>query len=104
MTTNGHTNAKPTLTRLAARRIHEIATAQISEEVYRKASYCLIDYLGAVHSGLLLPWKDALLKYAKLNSGRPEAYAWGVNGEVSAETAAFMNATLAHRYGPVTMW
>jgi 2-methylcitrate dehydratase PrpD len=97
MTTNGHSTAKPTLTRLAARRINEIATGQIPDEVYRKASYCLIDYLGAVHSGLLLPWKDALLKYAKLNAGKSEAYAWGVNGEVSAETAAFVNATLAHR-------
>jgi 2-methylcitrate dehydratase PrpD len=97
MATNGDSKRPPTLTRLAARRLHQIATEDLSQEVYDKATYCLIDYLGAVNSGLLLPWAPALKKYAELNAGRPEAFAWGSRQQVSAESAAFINATLAHR-------
>ncbi|EXJ57322.1 hypothetical protein A1O7_07669 [Cladophialophora yegresii CBS 114405] len=96
MASNGDLKHPPTLTRLAARRLHQIATEELQPELYDKAIYCIIDWLGAVHSGLSLPWKDALMKYAKLNRGTPEAFAWGVNQEISTETAAFVNATLAH--------
>ena len=97
MATNG-SKTPPSLTLLAARRLHQIANDDLSPEVYDKAVHCIIDYLGAVHTGLLLPWKDALLKYASLNLGSPQAYAWGIDKEVSTETAAFVNAVLAHRW------
>ena len=96
MASNGDLNC-PSLTRLAARRLRQIATEDLPPELYDKAVFCITDWLGAVHSGLLLPWKDALVKYGKLNHGAPEAYAWGVDREISTETAAFVNATLAHR-------
>jgi 2-methylcitrate dehydratase PrpD len=91
---NGH---RATLTRRTARRLHHIATAELSSELYDKAIFCIVDFLGAVHTGLLLPWKDSLVKYARLNAGKPEAYVWGIDDKVSVETAAFVNATLAHR-------
>ncbi|KIW86778.1 uncharacterized protein Z519_12564 [Cladophialophora bantiana CBS 173.52] len=96
MATNGDSKHPASLTRLAARRIRQIATEELSQQLYDKATFCIIDWLGAVHTGLLLPWKDALVKYAKLNRGIAEAYAWGIDGDVSTETAAFVNATLAH--------
>ncbi|KAJ9610250.1 hypothetical protein H2200_005027 [Cladophialophora chaetospira] len=96
MATNGESKHSPSLTRLTARRLHQIATEELSQELYDKAIFCIIDWFGAVHTGLLLPWKDALVKYAKLNRGTQEAYAWGIQQQVSAETAAFVNATLAH--------
>ncbi|OAL39978.1 hypothetical protein AYO20_00891 [Fonsecaea nubica] len=96
MATNGEAKHPASLTRLAVRRIRRIATEELSQELYDKATFCIIDWFGAVHTGLLLPWKDALLKYAKLNRGSAEAYAWGIGGDVSTETAAFVNATLAH--------
>jgi 2-methylcitrate dehydratase PrpD len=97
MASNGDLKHPPSLTRLATRRLRQIATEELRPELYDKAVYCIIDWLGAVQSGLTLPWKDALIKYAKLNHGTPEAFAWGVNQGVSTETAAFVNATLAHR-------
>lgn len=97
MATNSDSKAQPSLTRLVARRLHQIAATELSPEVYDKATHCVVDWFGAVHTGLLLPWKGALLRYAKLNRGTAEAYAWGLGQDVSAETAAFVNATLAHR-------
>ena len=91
------TTSTPTLTTLTARRLHQIATSDLPTALYEKASLCIIDFLGAVHTGLQLPWKDALVKYVQLQGRKPEAYAWGVGRDVAVQGAAFGNAVLAHR-------
>lgn len=90
----------PTLTQLAAQRLEEIRTTTLPREVTDKAKLCLIDYLGALISGLSAPWSQALLQYARLSSpGCAQAFVPGLEGEglVSAEVAAFTNASIAHR-------
>lgn len=85
-----------TLTCLAARHLHTIATAELPNEVKRKAGLCLLDYIGAAISGLSVPWAPALLRYAESRRGAPEAHLWGSRVPVSVETAAFTNAALGH--------
>lgn len=85
------------LTRLAVRRIQSVVEGQVSQTIRKKAVACLIDYLGAAHSGLSTPWGEALSKYATAQPGPPEAQVWGTNAKASAETAAFVNAALGHR-------
>ncbi|KAL6249904.1 hypothetical protein RBB50_003760 [Rhinocladiella similis] len=84
------------LTRLAVRRIQSVVEGQVSQTIRKKAVACLIDYLGAAHSGLSTPWGEALSKYATAQPGPPEAQVWGTNAKASAETAAFVNAALGH--------
>ena len=87
---------KPTLTRLAAQRLRELANAEIPLEVRRLVGLCLLDHIGACISGLSAPWASALLHYAQSRSGAPEAHLWGSPLLVSAEVAAFTNSALGH--------
>ena len=89
---------KETLTRLAARRLRQIADNGLSPQLRQKAQLAILDYLGAVASGLQAPWAPSVVKYAQSRRGARESHAWGLQEEVSAETAAFVNATLAHRW------
>ncbi|KAJ9498551.1 hypothetical protein H2202_005736 [Exophiala xenobiotica] len=84
------------LTRLAARRLQSIVSGQLSPEVREKVVVCLVDYHGAVQTGLSSPWSAILIKYASTRPGPAEAHAWGTKSKVSAEAAAFVNAALAH--------
>jgi hypothetical protein len=92
------THAKgQSLTRLAARRLEQISSGQLSAEVKEKASLCLLDFLGACQSGLGGDLGEPLLKYAALNAGKPEAFAFGTDKLICAETAAFVHAVLVNR-------
>ena len=91
-----------TLTDLAAERLISIRDHDLSEEVQKKAVLCILDYLGALCSGLSAPWASALLCYAK-NQPSPAvrdeggaAHVIGMKKPVSAEVAAFTNAAIAH--------
>ena len=86
----------PTLTRLAAQRLHELAGSEYSPEVRRKVGLCLLDYIGAYISGLSAPWAPVLLSYAQSRQGAPEAHLWGSPVLVAAEVAAFVNGALGH--------
>ena len=93
---NGSTTE--TLTQLAARRLEEIRHHDLPKNVQEKAITCLLDYLGALVSGLSTPWSSALLKYAKGTCATAgEARVMGLDTLVSAEMAAFTNAAIAHR-------
>lgn len=92
----------PTLTRLAAQRVEEIRSGTLTDEVREKAKLCLLDYLGALVSGLTsAPWAPALLSCAQKSvtgsEGAGQAHIMGLEAAVSAETAAFYNASIAHR-------
>lgn len=84
------------LTRLCARHLHTIATTPISSRLSTKVSLAVTDYIGAVASGLQAPWAPSVIGYAKARRGNPEAHAWGLNADTTAEVAAFVNATLGH--------
>lgn len=86
------------LTYVAALRLQRIRDHDLSPTVQKKAILCLIDYLGALISGLSSDWSGSLLQWAKISSpsGGP-AHVMGLAGPVSAETAAFANASIAHR-------
>ena len=87
-----------TLTQLAAGRLKEIRQGSLTREVNEKAVLCLIDFLGALISGLQAPWSPGLLQYARISSsGVAHAHVVGLEAPVSAEVAAFTNATIAHR-------
>ena len=87
---------KETLSRLAAQRLRKIATTDITPQLREKVSLAILDYLGAVASGLQSPWAPQMFKYAQARPGTSEAHAWGSKVNTSADTAAFVNATLAH--------
>ena len=84
------------LARLAARRLHKIASSDLTRSLREKVSLAILDYLGAIGSGLQAPWAPQVCRYAQSRPGAPEAHAWGIRDNISAETAAFLNATLAH--------
>ncbi|KAJ9499962.1 hypothetical protein LTR99_008591 [Exophiala xenobiotica] len=84
------------LTRIAAGRLKEISAGNFSTEVRQKATLTLLDFLGAAQSGLLLPLSHSVLKYAARHPDQPEAYVFGIEKAMSAETAAFTNTVLAH--------
>lgn len=86
------------LTYVAAIRLQRIRDQKLSPAVQDKAILCLIDYLGALISGLSSDWSGSLLQWAKRSSpsGGP-AHVMGLDVPVSAETAAFANASIAHR-------
>lgn len=85
-----------TATRLAARRLHEIAVADLPAEVWDAATTCLLDFLAACIGGLSTPWAAAVLQYVSSRTGAAEAHQWGSPVAVPAEIAAFGNATLGH--------
>lgn len=81
------------LIRLAAKRLQKIT---INPELREKTILTILDYLGAISSGLKAPWAENVIKYGRTQQGRPEAHAWGLQEKASAKTAAFVNAFLAH--------
>ncbi|KIW33121.1 uncharacterized protein PV07_04612 [Cladophialophora immunda] len=87
---------KQTLTRLAARRLKQISSGELSTEVREKVSLCLLDFLGACQAGLGGELGVPLLKYAELHAGKPEAFVFGSDKAMSAETAAFIHAALSN--------
>lgn len=91
-----HQSENQSLARIAARRLKQISAGEFSAEVRAKASLCLIDFMGAAQSGLSNPLSHPLLKYAELHTGKPEAYVFGSDHAMCAETAAFTNAVHAH--------
>ena len=84
------------LTRLTARRLHAIATIDIPQQVRDKVSLALLDYFGAIGSGLEAPWASSVISFGQSRKGAAQAHSWGLNEDITAETAAFVNATLAH--------
>jgi hypothetical protein len=98
-TQNGDVKPTPPLLHLAVDRLEVIRKDKLPQEVYDKAVLCLFDYLGALVSGLSAPWSSSLLRYAQgAGSGPSEAWAIGVDSPISAESAAFHNAAIGHRY------
>lgn len=94
--TNG-VSGNETLARLAVQRLQKIANNPVPPKLKEKVSLALIDYLSGIASGLQAPWAPAVLKFAKSRqNGASEAHAWGLNQDIGAESAAFVNATLAH--------
>ncbi|EXJ68956.1 uncharacterized protein A1O5_07888 [Cladophialophora psammophila CBS 110553] len=92
-----HNNPEPTLTSLAAHRLEKIRNRKLTPVVEGKATLCLLDYLGALVSGLSTPWSAALLRYAQgASPGRGNAHVMGLRSLVSADVAAFTNSALAH--------
>ncbi len=86
----------PSLTRLAARRLRELAADEIPVDVQRKVAMCLLDYVGACIGGLSAPWAPAVLRYVNGRGAAPEAHQWGLPHPVAAEDAAFGNSALGH--------
>ena len=91
----------PTLTDLAATRLQQLHDKPLPEHVEKQAILCLLDYLGALVSGLSAPWAPALLSYAQahaipLGSVQGTAHVISMERLVSAEIAAFTNAAIAH--------
>lgn len=96
---NGDVEQTPPLLHLAVDRLEVIRREKLPQDVYDKAVLCLLDYLGALVSGLSAPWGASLLRYTQSSgSGRAEAWAIGVDSPISAESAAFHNAAIGHRY------
>jgi 2-methylcitrate dehydratase PrpD len=98
--------AVPSLTQLAAQHLERIRNSKLTSEVRDKTVLCLLDYLGALISGLSTPWASALLKYAGASSGgacglptssQGAVNVMGLGSHCSAEQAAFTNASIAHR-------
>ncbi|KEF55093.1 uncharacterized protein A1O9_08746 [Exophiala aquamarina CBS 119918] len=88
---------KPTLTRLAVGRLEKLRSCELKAEVREKAVQCLIDYLGALVTGLSATWSASLLQYAEVVSpSKGSSHVMGLNSTLSAEVAAFTNAALAH--------
>ena len=85
------------LIRLTAKRLQRFSKDEISTELRDKATLAILDYFGAIASGLQAPWAQHLVKYAKSRAGTSEAHVWGLQKDVPVETAAFVNSALAHR-------
>ena len=85
-----------TLTQRAVQRLFEIRRSTPTPELEAKAATCLLDFLASVIGGLQAPWAAAALTYARTRTGSPEAHAWGLEGGVAAETAAFSNGCIGH--------
>ena len=98
MSTNGTMEqASGTLTRTTARRLQQASTTEVPQKLKEKVNLAVLDYLGAIASGLQSPWSSQVIKYARSRKGAQEAHAWGLQDDISAETAAFVNSLLAHR-------
>lgn len=84
------------LTYQAAQRLQKIASGDVPQSLKDKASLALLDYLGAIASGLQAPWAKSVCQFARTRKSASEAHAWGIQQDISAEAAAWVNATLAH--------
>jgi 2-methylcitrate dehydratase PrpD len=94
----------PNLTQLAAEHILKVRLEDLTPEVETKALTCLLDYLGALISGLSAPWSKALLNYARTAiSTTGTSTVIGLDGRVPADIAAFVNASIAHRQVPKSL-
>lgn len=91
----GSISQETPLTRLCARRLEQIAKEPISQELKEKATVAILDYLSSIAAGLQAPWAPDVATYAKAKAG-DSSYTWATGENVSAETAAFCNALLAH--------
>ena len=89
--------SEQSLIRQAVRRLRHISEDGVAPQLREKVALTLLDYFGAISSGLQAPWATQLVKYARGRKGAHEAHAWGLQEDRSAETAAFINAALAHR-------
>ncbi|KAK4938497.1 hypothetical protein LTR10_021029 [Elasticomyces elasticus] len=87
---------RQTLTRLAAKRLKQISSGELSADVREKVSLCLLDFLGACQAGLGGELGEPLLKYAELHVGKPETFVFGSDKAMCAETAAFVHAALSN--------
>ncbi|EXJ68018.1 uncharacterized protein A1O5_08633 [Cladophialophora psammophila CBS 110553] len=87
---------RPSLLRFAASRLRRISEGQFSTEVREKATLCLLDWLGAAQVGAPNPLGRKVLEFATLHAGKAEAYVFGADMAMCAETAALTNAILAH--------
>ena len=100
---NGPVQTTPlplSLLRIGAARLLSISRSTVSSEVYKKATLCILDFIGAAHGGTANPLGQSVLKYAANNVGFPVATAFGMETKVCASTAVFLNTILAHRYAP----
>ena len=97
MATNGTSIEKESLILSTVKRLQNISQEDLSAALKDKATLALLDYFGAIAAGLEAPWAPALVKYAQSRSGLNEAHVWGLQKDVSVETAAFVNSALAHR-------
>ncbi|KAK5168295.1 uncharacterized protein LTR77_006864 [Saxophila tyrrhenica] len=93
---NGTSSRNDTLIRLTAARLKKISTTEVSPQLKEKTTLAILDYLGAVASGLKAPWASQAIKYGRSQQGVREAHAWGLQEDASAKTAAYVNALLAH--------
>jgi 2-methylcitrate dehydratase PrpD len=87
----------PSLLCVAASRLRRISEGHFSAEVRQKASLCLLDFLGAAQLGGSSALGRKLVDFATLHAGEAEAYVFGGDKVICAETAALINSTLAHR-------
>lgn len=83
------------LARLAASRLHEIATTPLTPAIKVKASLAMMDYLGAVASGFSKPWASSILRYAGITRSTPKLSPLFA-APIETEKMAFLLATLAH--------
>lgn len=95
MATNGASHGD-SLIRQTVKRLKAISITELSPQLREKATLAILDYFGAVASGLQAPWAPHLVKYANSRKGISEAHVWGLQKDVSVETAAFVNSALAH--------
>ena len=94
----GGLESAQTLAHLAAYRIQKIRTSPLPSGVEEKATKCLLDYLGALISGLTAPWSRGLLSYANIAApGNGAAHIMGLGSRMAPEVIAFTNAAIAHR-------
>ncbi len=85
------------LIRLTTQRLQNLAIHEVHSQLSEKATLAIVDYLGAVATGLEAPWRPSLVQYARHRKNGSESYVWGLGTTASSETAAFVNAALAHR-------
>jgi 2-methylcitrate dehydratase PrpD len=83
------------LTRLCARRITQIANNPLEPRLKEKATLAILDYLSSVSAGLHAPWAGDVAKYASARDSGP-CFTFAGKNNVTAESAAFCNALLAH--------
>jgi 2-methylcitrate dehydratase PrpD len=96
MAINGD-ESNTTLIHLTASRLRTISETKLSSQLAEKAILAILDYLGAISSGLKAPWASQAVNYARAQQGLQEAYAWGLREDANVKTAAYLNALLAHR-------
>lgn len=88
----------PTLTRLCAQRLTQIASHPLPPHLKDKATLTLLDHLSSISAGLQSPWASSIATYATAahESGGSSFTFANKSTKVSAQTAAFCNGVLAH--------